>query len=89
MLPRGHRLAAFSRRGRHLGCRLGTYSGLSRSKSEGLRGLRIAGLGLRVGARKLAIPRPQTPSRPVLVGRFGICTENRAECTPRELRGPI
>eukprot|EP00969_Alexandrium_andersonii_P111309 4914510-Alexandrium_andersonii.AAC.1 len=36
----------------------------------------------------MATSRPVTPSRPAFVGRFGICTENGAECSLRELRAP-
>eukprot|EP00969_Alexandrium_andersonii_P140825 6228640-Alexandrium_andersonii.AAC.1 len=44
-------------------------AGVSRAKSQGLRGLRLG--GLRIGARYFAISRLRTPSRPAFVGRFG------------------
>eukprot|EP00969_Alexandrium_andersonii_P025561 1116321-Alexandrium_andersonii.AAC.1 len=37
----------------------------------------------------MAISRPRTPSRPAFVGRFGSCAKDRAERTPRELRGAM
>eukprot|EP00969_Alexandrium_andersonii_P341250 15084203-Alexandrium_andersonii.AAC.1 len=36
-----------------------------------------------------ALGRLRTPRTAVFIGRFGICMNNGAECTPRELRGPI
>eukprot|EP00969_Alexandrium_andersonii_P155580 6878831-Alexandrium_andersonii.AAC.1 len=33
--------------------------------------------------------RPRTPSKHMLVGRFGFCARSGAECTPRELQGPL
>eukprot|EP00969_Alexandrium_andersonii_P112973 4993507-Alexandrium_andersonii.AAC.1 len=36
----------------------------------------------------VATSRLRTPSSPAFVGRFGICAQDRAERTPRELRGP-
>eukprot|EP00969_Alexandrium_andersonii_P139767 6182873-Alexandrium_andersonii.AAC.1 len=52
-----------------------------------MRGLRFG--GSRIVACDIAISRPRTHSRPVSVGRFGICAESGAECTLRELRGSI
>eukprot|EP00969_Alexandrium_andersonii_P302849 13387475-Alexandrium_andersonii.AAC.1 len=44
--------------------------------------------GLERAAARLRAPRtPLDP--PLFVVRFGVCAENGAERTPRELRGPI
>eukprot|EP00969_Alexandrium_andersonii_P142302 6291451-Alexandrium_andersonii.AAC.1 len=59
--------------------------GFSRPTRKGVCGLQIG--GLRIGVRYVSMSRPRTPSINRFGGRFGISTNNGAECAPRELRG--
>eukprot|EP00969_Alexandrium_andersonii_P116158 5136651-Alexandrium_andersonii.AAC.1 len=61
--------------------------GLSPAKSKGLRGLRSARIA--DWSVQLHAFGPSGPSRPAFVGRLGICANNGAERTPRELREPM
>eukprot|EP00969_Alexandrium_andersonii_P040165 1760100-Alexandrium_andersonii.AAC.1 len=44
---------------------------------------------VRARACDFAMLRRRTPSSLAFVGRLGLCANNGADCTTRELRGPI